>query len=346
MVVVLMTAYGDVSTAVNAIKSGATDFVLKPWQNEKLVATVTAALEPARLARRGRAPAHARARARRRGERRRATRGRQSAGDARSVRPRAPRRADRCERVDPRRERHRQGARRARAAPAVEARAAKSFMSVDLRRRAPRRCSRASCSATAKARSPTRATTAPGRFEPLRGGTLFLDEIGNLPLHVAGQAAARARAARSHAARQRPRRSPSTCGSSAATNRDLAASSCRGASFARTCSIGSTRWRSACRRCATARDDIAPLFEHFVDVYARKYNLPAKRLSRRGAEARSKRTAGPATCASCGTRSSARVIMSDAPTARRAGLSALRDAAARSTACSSTTTTSRPWSTA
>src|SRR5690606_28121520 len=28
-----------------AIKSGATDFVLKPWQNEKLVATVTAALE-------------------------------------------------------------------------------------------------------------------------------------------------------------------------------------------------------------------------------------------------------------------------------------------------------------
>ncbi len=44
VVVVLMTAYGDVSTAVNAIKAGATDFVLKPWQNEKLVATVTAAL--------------------------------------------------------------------------------------------------------------------------------------------------------------------------------------------------------------------------------------------------------------------------------------------------------------
>ena len=39
-----MTAYGDVSTAVNAIKSGATDFVLKPWQNEKLIATVTAGL--------------------------------------------------------------------------------------------------------------------------------------------------------------------------------------------------------------------------------------------------------------------------------------------------------------
>lgn len=43
-VVVLMTAYGDVATAVRAIKAGATDFVLKPWQNEKLLATVTASL--------------------------------------------------------------------------------------------------------------------------------------------------------------------------------------------------------------------------------------------------------------------------------------------------------------
>src|SRR5690606_11002450 len=45
IVVILMTAYGDVSIAVKAIKSGATDFVLKPWQNEKLIATVTAALQ-------------------------------------------------------------------------------------------------------------------------------------------------------------------------------------------------------------------------------------------------------------------------------------------------------------
>lgn len=43
-VVVLMTAYGDVEMAVRAIKEGAMDFVLKPWQNEKLLATVSAAL--------------------------------------------------------------------------------------------------------------------------------------------------------------------------------------------------------------------------------------------------------------------------------------------------------------
>ncbi|EDM38543.1 putative two-component response regulator transcriptional regulatory protein [Pedobacter sp. BAL39] len=42
-VVILMTAYGNVELAVQAIKKGATDFILKPWENEKLFATVSAA---------------------------------------------------------------------------------------------------------------------------------------------------------------------------------------------------------------------------------------------------------------------------------------------------------------
>jgi DNA-binding NtrC family response regulator len=41
--VVMITAFGDVNLAVAAIKQGATDFVLKPWQNEKLLATISAA---------------------------------------------------------------------------------------------------------------------------------------------------------------------------------------------------------------------------------------------------------------------------------------------------------------
>lgn len=44
MAVVLITAYGDVEKAVQAVKMGASDFVLKPWQNEKLLATVTSAI--------------------------------------------------------------------------------------------------------------------------------------------------------------------------------------------------------------------------------------------------------------------------------------------------------------
>ncbi len=40
MEVVLFTAYGDVELAVKALKQGAADFVLKPWDNEKLKATL------------------------------------------------------------------------------------------------------------------------------------------------------------------------------------------------------------------------------------------------------------------------------------------------------------------
>jgi DNA-binding NtrC family response regulator len=43
-VVVLMTAYTAFDTAVEAMKLGAFDFVAKPWQNEKLIATVRAAV--------------------------------------------------------------------------------------------------------------------------------------------------------------------------------------------------------------------------------------------------------------------------------------------------------------
>ena len=40
MVVILITAYGDIQLAVSAMKEGATDFVLKPWDNQKLLATL------------------------------------------------------------------------------------------------------------------------------------------------------------------------------------------------------------------------------------------------------------------------------------------------------------------
>jgi DNA-binding NtrC family response regulator len=45
LVVVMITAHGSVDTVVEAMKRGATDFVAKPWQNEKVLATVSAAVE-------------------------------------------------------------------------------------------------------------------------------------------------------------------------------------------------------------------------------------------------------------------------------------------------------------
>lgn len=44
-VVILITAYGEVDLAVKAMKHGATDFVLKPWKNQKLLGTIMAALQ-------------------------------------------------------------------------------------------------------------------------------------------------------------------------------------------------------------------------------------------------------------------------------------------------------------
>ena len=44
LAVVLMTAFGGVSIAVESLKQGAVDFILKPWRNDKLVAAVAAAI--------------------------------------------------------------------------------------------------------------------------------------------------------------------------------------------------------------------------------------------------------------------------------------------------------------
>lgn len=43
--VILITGYGDIELAVQGIKEGATNFLLKPWENKKLLATINATLE-------------------------------------------------------------------------------------------------------------------------------------------------------------------------------------------------------------------------------------------------------------------------------------------------------------
>ena len=48
--VVLITAFGDVPLAVESLKQGADDFVQKPWNNERLIQTLTAAIEKRREA--------------------------------------------------------------------------------------------------------------------------------------------------------------------------------------------------------------------------------------------------------------------------------------------------------
>lgn len=43
--VILITAFGDIELAVSSLKKGAADFIVKPWDNDKLIATLVAALK-------------------------------------------------------------------------------------------------------------------------------------------------------------------------------------------------------------------------------------------------------------------------------------------------------------
>src|SRR5579871_821657 len=43
--VIMITAYGDIDLAVRSLKEGATDFVVKPWHNERLITTIKDALK-------------------------------------------------------------------------------------------------------------------------------------------------------------------------------------------------------------------------------------------------------------------------------------------------------------
>ena len=39
--VIMITAYGDIDLAVRSLKEGASDFIVKPWHNEKLLSTIS-----------------------------------------------------------------------------------------------------------------------------------------------------------------------------------------------------------------------------------------------------------------------------------------------------------------
>jgi DNA-binding NtrC family response regulator len=309
MVVVLMTAYGDVSTAVNAIKSGATDFVLKPWQNEKLVATVTAALEL-----RGSRDEVARLR----------TRERElvdaASGAAQPVVGQSPAmRAvfDYVRRAAPTDANvlilGESGVGKelvARLLHQQSKRAGEVFMSVDLGAVSQTLFESELFGHRKGAFTDARDDRA-GRFQAASRGTLFLDEIGNLPLHLQGKLLSALE-----------QRAVTPLGSDRPITVDVRLVSATNKSLAELCRAHEFREDLLYRintveiRVPPLRDraeDIAPLFEHFVDVYARKYNLPAKRLSR-GALKRLEAYRWPGNVRELRHAIERALIMSDAPT--------------------------------
>ena len=174
--VITITAFGSIDTAIRAVKLGAFDYITKPFEIEQLVLVIDKALSEQAL----RSEV-----ARLREEVARSVRfeniiGR-SPGDAGGLRPHPAGGGLAGQRAHHRRVGHRQGAGgpgHPRPQPAQPT--ARSWRSTAPP--SPRRCWRASCSATSGAPSPTPAPTRPGLFVEADGGTIFLDEIGELPL--------------------------------------------------------------------------------------------------------------------------------------------------------------------
>jgi DNA-binding NtrC family response regulator len=272
-VVVLMTAYGDAGLAVEAIKRGATDFVLKPWHNEKLIATLAAATELKRSRNevnwlRERQAALA-----------------QQAG-ARDLISESPAMRAVLKLI-------------AKAAPTdanvlvlgengsgkeviareiwrQSSRSEEIFLGVDLGS-LPENLFESELFGHVKGAFTGAQKDRMGRFQAAAGGTLFLDEVGNLPLHLQVKLL-RALEEREVIPVGADQPVPVDVRLIAATNRDLEAAIGEG-SFRADFLYRINTVQIELPPLRAHPEDIRPLTEHFLARYSQKYGLPAKRLS-------------------------------------------------------------------
>ena len=268
--IILMTAYGGIETAVNAMREGAADFVVKPWDNAKLVATVSTV---SRLARADREVASLQRRQRTLNESP-APDADQIVGDSDALRQVLSRIA-KVARTEANvlilgengtgkelvaREVHRQSLRNGQVFVSVDLGAiSESLFESELfgHRRG----------AFTDAREDR-----PGRFEIARGGTLFLDEIGNLSLAMQAKLlGALETMTVSRVGSDRPMKIDARL--ICATN--LSASDLRAANQFRQdllYRINTIEIRVPALR--ERADDIQAIATHFARIFARKYNKP------------------------------------------------------------------------
>ncbi len=174
--VIVMTAYGTIESAVEAMRLGAFDYIQKPFTEQELLVKVAKALDNRRLA--GEVTFLA-------SEFKDRYKFENIIGRSRAVREvlgRIVRIApDRRHRAHHGRERDGQGARGQGDPRQQQARpTARSCPSTAPP--SPRPCSRASCSGTPRARSPGAVSARKGLFEEADGGTFFFDEIAETPI--------------------------------------------------------------------------------------------------------------------------------------------------------------------
>jgi len=273
--VVLMTAFGGVSLAVESLKSGAVDFVLKPWQNDKLVATISAAVSLAQ-ARREAADLKSRNAAL-------ASASSAPAGGIIGSAPALRRVFDLVRRAAPTdanvlilgesgtgkeltaREIHR-----------LSPRAAQPFVSVDLGA-LPDALFESELFGHRRGAFTGADTDRVGRIQAAQGGTLFFDEIGNLPLHLQRKLlTVLERREVLPVGATRP--VPIDVRLVTATNRTLA-DLARDEVFRQDLLFRIKTVEIVLPPLRERREDIPALLEHFLAAYSRKYNVPRRRLS-------------------------------------------------------------------
>jgi DNA-binding NtrC family response regulator len=273
-VVVLITAHGDVTLAVEAMKRGAADFVTKPWENQRLLATLIAAsnLRKSRLE-----ASEFRARSRGLAE---ATR---IDGEMVGTSPAMLRVFQMIRRAAPSganvlilgengtgkelvaREIHRHSKR-----------AQEAFLRVDLGTLSSHLFESELFGHRRGAFTDAKQDRI-GLLRAASGGTLFLDEMGNVPLHLQGKlltALERREVTPVGAERPEPIDVRLICATNLAPERLADENVFRQDLLYRINTV-----EIALPPLRERQEDIPLLLEHFIAIYSEKYNVPPKRLS-------------------------------------------------------------------
>ena len=276
-VVILMTAYADADKAVRALKSGATDFITKPWDNSKLLATLFAGIELSRERHKNRLLEQ-------RMEVAASPFGATTAPTIIGESPVMQRVLQTVAHVAPTDANvlilGENGTGKdviARHLCALSGRAAKPFVSIDLGS-VPEQLFESELFGYEKGAFTDARKAKAGRMETASGGTLFLDEIGNLPLPLQAKLLAaleRREISRLGSTQVTPIDVRLLCATNADIHNDVAEGRFREDLLYRINTIEITMPPLRERG-----EDIILLAEHFLSTYAHKYNKVVTTLNR------------------------------------------------------------------
>ncbi|HIW52238.1 MAG TPA: sigma-54 dependent transcriptional regulator [Candidatus Alistipes excrementipullorum] len=273
--VVLFTAYADIELAVRAMKEGAFDFIVKPWDNEKMIATLRNAYNESR-------------------SRTKAAASKTSAAvepqpsmfwgesaEMKRIRSVVERVAVTDANILITGENGTGKEMLAREIHRRSARCGKAMVSLDMGA-IPESLFESELFGHVKGSFTDAHADREGKFEMADGSTLFLDEIGNLPLHMQAKMLSAlqnrmiTRLGSNHAI-------PIDIRLISATNRDLHEAADRG-EFRQDLLFRINTIHIHIPPLRNRREDIVPLAERFVERYGGKYNKPGLALSDEAAE--------------------------------------------------------------